>query len=92
MKERIDIHMFRDHNEELATVKIKCPKCSSKELVITEVWSGHCIEWITNATGLFDRNDGNLSSGDPYKIWANCKECDHSWRVRGAIQITDIIK
>jgi predicted nucleic-acid-binding Zn-ribbon protein len=77
-------------SKEIVLTKVKCPKCKSANINLIEVWSGATITWEV-ADGKFDRNYGNLESGDPYKVEAKCSNCGHQWRVRGAIQITDII-
>lgn len=66
---------------------MKCSKCRSKNLYFTELWKDHSIE--------FDIVDGKLEGysmepGYPYKVEATCKECGHSWRLRGITQITEL--
>ena len=70
--------------------KLICPKCKSKDLYIREIWHGHLIEW-KQTNGIFDINDGNSDVGNPAFVEATCIGCDHSWKVRKAIQITGII-
>lgn len=71
---------------EIVNSKIICPKCKSNNLLLVEVWSQHTITW-DQIDGKFDKEDGSLEMGDPYKVEANCKECSHIWKIRKAIQI-----
>lgn len=75
---------------EMVKSKVKCPKCSSKNLELIEVWKDHTITWQQH-NGEFDRKDGNLESGNPSSVEARCRSCRHQWKVRGALQIVDII-
>lgn len=69
---------------------IKCPKCRAKNLVLTELWHNHAIEFEYENGAITSR--GSLSEGDPYKVDAWCKSCDHTWTLRGVTQITDVTK
>lgn len=64
----------------------KCPKCKSRNLSLIELWRGHTIQW-EQVNGEFDRDDGILEPGDPYKLEAKCKECGHKWTISKATQI-----
>jgi hypothetical protein len=75
--------------EEIVKSKVKCPKCNSVNLTLSENYKGHFIEWEQRA-GTFDRANGSLNPGDPYQVRAKCN-CGHEWTVRGALQIIDII-
>lgn len=75
---------------EIRSITIRCPKCKSQNLTVTELWKDHCIDWDID-NGVFDKNDGSLNPGDPYKVVAKCKDCKHRWSIRGAQQIYDII-
>lgn len=77
--------------QEIVQSKIRCPKCKNKEILLIEIWKGHEITWQANADGFFDRMDGNLESGDPFRVEARCSKCDHQWKVRNASQIGDAI-
>ena len=59
--------------------------------MIQELWINHFITW-EQVNGKFDRNEGYLEPGDGYKVIARCRLCNHSWTVRGALQIDDIVK
>lgn len=72
----------------IAQSKVRCPKCKSKTLYLIEVWEGHTIQWEVE-NGKFDRDDGSLNPGDPYKVQAKCI-CGHAWTIRMALQIDDI--
>lgn len=71
--------------------KAKCPRCKSKDLLLTELWKDAAIEW-RQTDGEFDRADGNLSEGNPYKVEAKCCKCRHTWTLKGVIQIDNVIK
>jgi hypothetical protein len=74
------------HN--IVECKIKCPKCRSKDIYLEEIWKGHSIQWDV-VDGKFDRDDGVLEPGDPWKVYGECKKCNHIWRIRNANQIND---
>lgn len=68
--------------------RIKCPLCKSKSIIIQE----HivCIgEWYQE-NGILSNEAINFPS-DYFKLTAKCN-CGHEWRIRKAIQITDIIE
>lgn len=73
------------------TVKsiVKCPKCKSINLELIEIWSAHTITW-QQVEGKLNLKEGNLEAGDPYKVEASCM-CGHKWKIRKALQISDII-
>jgi DNA-directed RNA polymerase subunit M/transcription elongation factor TFIIS len=71
--------------------KVKCPKCKSKDLFIAELWKDSAIEW-EQRDGEIDRNDGNMSEGNPYRLQCKCSKCKHRWTLRGKIQIDEIEK
>lgn len=77
-------------NAEIVESKVKCPKCKSVNLTLIELWRNNSIEW-EQTDGKFNRRDGNIEPGDPYKVEAKC-ECGHRWSIRGALQIGDIQK
>lgn len=77
--------------ENIVKSKVKCPKCGNKNtLTLSEIWKGHTVSWNVIG-GKFDRDDGNLEVGDPYKVQAQCK-CGHHWTIKKALQIDDIIE
>lgn len=69
--------------------KVKCPKCKCSDLFLIELWKDAAIYW-EQTKGSFDEKDGTLEPGNPYKVEARCKNCDHQWKVRGALQIHDV--
>ena len=71
------------------TRKCYCPKCKGKELVLTELWRNHSIEF-TYSDGKVEAAN-SLEPGDPYKVDAICSKCGHGWTLRGVTQITDIV-
>jgi Zn finger protein HypA/HybF involved in hydrogenase expression len=74
----------------IVSSKMICPKCASKDLSIIEISNGANITW-EQRDGKFDRDDGNLECGDPVHVLGHCAKCQHRWKVRKALQITDII-
>jgi len=77
--------------QEIVKSKLKCPKCKSTDLMVLESWKNHDIQW-EQVNGEFDKNDGILEPGNPYRVEAKCSKCKHAWTVRKAKQINDIIK
>jgi len=69
----------------------KCPKCKSKRLILEELWINHFIQWEV-IDGKIDRNDGVLEPGDAYKVIGLCRDCNHKWTFRNALQIDDVCK
>lgn len=78
--------------EKIVESKIKkCRKCKSTHLLFIEQWNGASITWEV-IDGKFDRNDGNLLDGDPVYVLIRCWDCKYEWRVRGSLQIDDLVK
>jgi predicted Zn-ribbon and HTH transcriptional regulator len=77
--------------QEITETTVRCPKCKSSNLRLIELWKDHGIFW-QQLGGKIDRNKGYIESGDPYKIQAECYKCEHVWTVRGATQITNVLK
>lgn len=75
---------------DMVKTTVKCPKCKSNSLTVVEVWNGATITW-EQSNGQIDRAYGNLEPGDPCKVEARCKKCEHKWTVRAATQISDVI-
>lgn len=71
--------------------KAKCPKCKSNTLSLNEIWKDHTITW-EQEDGVFNRDEGYLEPGEAYKVQARCRDCEHVWTVKGALQIDDIVK
>lgn len=73
----------------MAVSKVKCPKCKSNSLTLVEVWKNHTINWVQE-NGFFERNDGILEPGEPYKVEAHC-DCGHRWTLRNILQIDQVM-
>lgn len=78
-------------NPNICASKAKCPKCKSRNLVLIEEWKDHTIQWVQE-DGRFDRNDGVLEPGSPFRVEAKCRDCKHTWTFRGATQIDDLMQ
>ena len=71
-----------------AITKVRCPKCRSRNLALTEQ-----VEAFTT----FEVKDGRLNREDGIHelgnfiggLTAKCQECGHDWRIRGAGHIED---
>lgn len=71
-------------------VKLCCPRCRSRNLVLTEVWQ-HAIQWYVT-DGWIEKDGGSLDEGAPTGIEARCESCNHAWTARGATQVWDVIE
>ena len=72
-----------------ASTRVRCPRCRSRSLQLNEVG-----EWTTTwevRNGRLRRREGYHEPGSYLYVWAECIGCGHHWRVRGAIQITDVV-
>ncbi len=72
-----------------ASTNVRCPRCRSRSLQLHEVG-----EWTTSwevRDGRLSRKEGYHEPGSYLYVWAECVSCRHSWKVRGAIQITDVV-
>jgi Zn finger protein HypA/HybF involved in hydrogenase expression len=76
--------------ERPATTHIRCPKCRSADLSLTEV-GDVSLTWHVKG-GSFDRSKGYRDYGSLHTVFGNCTKCDHQWRLKRAIQITDVCK
>lgn len=68
-----------------ATTKIRCPKCRSRSFWFVEI-NAHSTSFEV-IDGTLDRRQGFHEPGPYVRLEAQC-QCGHSWKVRGAIQIT----
>ena len=66
----------------------KCPKCRRLPIIYLEMWAGHSIEFA--AVDGVPEKEGNLEAGSPTHVIAECG-CGHMWRLRGVLQITDVV-
>lgn len=73
-----------------AESRVTCYKCGSDTLTIHELWKGHSISF-NQVNGKIDFNEGIMEPGSPYRVEAECV-CGHTWTIRKAIQIGNIIK
>jgi hypothetical protein len=74
--------------ERPATTHLRCPKCRSKNLVLTEsgTW---IIEW-TVTDGRFFRDEAFHDNVSVDRIYAGCRDCEHGWKPRKAHMIDDV--
>lgn len=70
--------------------KAVCPSCKSNNLTLIELWKDHSVSW-EQIDGVFDRQDGALEPGDPYRVEGECSDCGHSWMFRKITQIDGLI-
>jgi DNA-directed RNA polymerase subunit RPC12/RpoP len=64
---------------------IKCPKCSSKSIVLVELYE--CRVYVYTPDGILtEPHIMNLKPGDIIDLGAACMECEHTWKVRKALQ------
>lgn len=81
---------FRPTHPDPQYVKLCCPKCRSRNLVLTELWETS-IQWsVTN--GWMDKAGGALNEGSPTGVEAKCEECWHGWTARNASQVIDVLE
>lgn len=73
----------------LQKTKACCPKCKSKDLLLTE--SCHASITWTQKDGMVDLEKGTKEYGEAFSIKAVCLKCEHGWFLRNARQISDII-
>lgn len=68
----------------------KCPKCGSTSLDFIELWENHTVDFSQNNEDRIVYPEFNMNPGNPYGVEAICCRCNHQWRLRGVIQITDL--
>jgi len=73
-----------------ATTHIRCPKCRSADLQLTEI-GNVSLTWNVKG-GSFDRAEGYREYGSLHSVFGDCAKCGHHWRLKRAIQITDVCK
>ena len=69
--------------------RAKCPKCGSKDLIITETLRAATSVKQTN--GYIDKDSSNNEYGSVYRLDGECCKCNHSWRFKKIIQVTSLI-
>lgn len=72
-----------------AISKIKCPKCRSKDLEITETMEAFTSFQVVD--GRLNREGGIHEFGSWIGVSARCDRCDHHWKPRRAFMITDVV-
>ncbi|MER9937472.1 hypothetical protein [Mesorhizobium sp. M0088] len=72
-----------------ATTKIRCPKCKSKDISLSETMEAFTV-WDV-VSGRLNRAGGIHEFGSYINLNGQCSKCRHCWKVRGAIQITDAV-
>jgi hypothetical protein len=86
-------HDFPDHQAEPfqpAVTELRCPKCRSRDLQLTETGEHHTT-WDVRK-GKLNRSAGYHNPGLMLRVTGKCIACEHLWTVRGAIQITGCVK
>lgn len=76
--------------ETRATTNVRCPRCKSPDLLLIEIgtWTSEFV--VTGGT--LNRKEGNHEPGSVDRLEAKCIRCLKHWKVRGASQITDVVK
>ena len=67
----------------------KCPKCGKLPGYYFEIWTGHRLFDAENGIPSTETDDAD--PGDPTHVVAGCDNCGHEWRLRGVIQITELM-
>lgn len=69
---------------------IKCPKCGSPPIQYREVWGGKEYQFCVKGGEIEEH--GYVMEPDPEYVIAECgnPKCNHTWRLRGVSQITEI--
>lgn len=64
---------------------LRCPKCRSVNVQIVEVWHFSTITWDPGDA----HDEGNLEAGFPTRVEGLCLCCEHRWKMRGLIRVTE---
>jgi hypothetical protein len=72
-----------------AITNCRCPRCKSRDIILTETMEA-LTSWEV-VGGKLNREDGIHEFGSYVGLRGDCKNCSHGWRIRGAIQITDVV-
>ena len=62
----------------------KCPKCRTKNVELIEIWDA-AIKWSPSDPYF---NEGALEPGEAKHVEGKCLNCEHTWRMRGVIQVS----
>lgn len=73
-----------------ATTKIRCPRCRSADIVLVE--EGRWTSSFIIVGGVLDRSEGHHEPTSIDRVFGNCSKCGHHWRLRNAVQITDVVE
>lgn len=76
-------------SERPASTRLRCPKCRCGYLELTETIE--CTTTFIVSAGRLDRSQGFHEPGCATGVHGQCRACGHFWRVRKAIQITDVV-
>ena len=68
--------------------KLKCPKCKSNDLFLTEHY--HATKSFLQENGVIDTTTANGEYGNIHKLTATCVQCVHEWTVRRIMQVTNL--
>ena len=69
-----------------AVTRIRCPRCKSRTLQLTETIEATTSWDVVN--GALNMQGGIHEFGGAISLHATCCRCGHLWRPRGAIQVT----
>lgn len=72
---------------EAEKTRLRCPRCRSRDLYLTE--TNASVTTFNVRNGLVDRM-GYHEPGCYIRLEAQCALCTHRWKVRRAIQVTDV--
>ncbi len=70
--------------------ELKCPKCSSKNIGVTEISEAERIWQIEDNS--IDEDDAMTDIGFVLRVDGRCWDCKHIWKLRNITQITDLFK
>lgn len=65
-----------------AKTSLRCPKCRSRTLVLSEV--SEAIYTVEVNGGLLDLRSGFTEQGEITRYFAQCQTCAHCWKPRAA--------
>lgn len=65
-----------------------CPKCRSGHILLremTECWTEFEVK-----DGKVDWDEGNLEPGETAGVWGKCLECEHGWRLKNLVNVSEL--